>query len=56
MESGGVLSKPLSSNQWHSIKNLVANGTGSIIYWYVESWDGLGRYGKTDVMSFALAD
>jgi hypothetical protein len=29
---------------------------GSTIYWYVESWDELGRYAKTDVMSFVLAD
>ena len=35
---------------------LVKNKTGSTIYWYVESWDGSGRYAKTDVMSFVLMD
>ena len=35
---------------------LVKNKTGSTIYWYVESWDALGRYAKTDVMSFVLTE
>ena len=42
--------------QWMRIKMLVNNKTGSTIYWYVDSWDGLGRYSKTDVMSFVLVD
>jgi hypothetical protein len=38
------------------IKKLVKNKSGSTLYWYVESWDGLGRYTKTDVMSFVLEE
>ncbi len=46
----------LTSSQWGSIRKLVGDATGATIYWYVESWDGLGRYAKTDVNSFVLTD
>ena len=49
-------SKILTKSQWGAIKRLVNNVTGSTIYWYVESWDSLKRYSKTDVMSFVLTD
>jgi hypothetical protein len=39
-----------------AIKRLVKNENGSTLYWYIESWEALGRYAKTDVMSFVLAD
>ena len=52
----GDFSKSLTSGQWSAIKRLVKNVSGSPIYWYVESWDGLGRYSKTDLMSFVLTD
>jgi len=52
----GSISKTLTSLQWVRIKMLVKNKKGSAIYWYVESWDELGRYGKTDVMSLTLTD
>jgi hypothetical protein len=52
----GTISKTLTAKQWLRIKLLVKNKTGSTIYWYVESWDELGRYAKTDVMSFVLTD
>jgi hypothetical protein len=51
-----TFTKGLTSSQWGSIKKLVGEVTGATIYWYVDSWDGLGRYAKTDVMSFALTD
>jgi hypothetical protein len=48
--------KTLTTLQWMKVKLLVKNKSGSTIYWYIESWDELGRYAKTDVMSFVLTD
>ena len=47
-------SKPLSTAQWTAIRKLVGDISGSTIYWYVESWDGSGRYAKTGVSTFTL--
>ncbi len=55
-DNGGLFSKNLTSAQWKAIRKLVNDVTGSTIYWYMESWDGLGRYAKTDAMSFFLTD
>ena len=55
-DNGGNFLKTLTSGQWKAIRRLVGDQTGSTLYWYVESWDGLGRYAKTDVMSFLLTD
>lgn len=55
-DNGGEFLKTLTRGQWMAIRRLVGDETGSTIYWYVESWDGLGRYAKSDVMSFVLAD
>ena len=52
----GTFSKALTSSQWSSIRKLVGDVSGSTVYWYVESWDGLNRRSQTDVMSFVLAD
>jgi len=52
----GTISKTLTLLQWMRIRLLVRNKTGSTLYWYVESWDGLGRYAKTAPMSFVLTD
>jgi hypothetical protein len=38
------------------IKALVKNKAGSTIYWEVYSLDELGRYAKTDVMSFVFTE
>jgi len=46
----------LKSSQWSSIKKLVGNESGRTIFWYVESWDGLGSYAKTDMMNFVLLE
>jgi DNA-binding beta-propeller fold protein YncE len=54
--SEGTFSKTLTLLEWLKIKMLVKNKSDSTIYWFVESWDGLGRYAKTDVMSFVLTD
>jgi len=55
-DNGGVFSKELSLGQWRSIRKLVGNFSGSTIYWYVESWDGLKRYSRTGVFNFALTE
>jgi hypothetical protein len=55
-ENQGVFTKVLTSSQWSSIRKLGGNVTGAVLYWYVESWDALGREKKTDVMSFTLTD
>jgi hypothetical protein len=55
-DNGGVFNKGLTSAQWKAIRKLVSDVTGSTIFWYVESWDGLGRYVKTDVMNFLLTN
>jgi tripartite motif-containing protein 71 len=52
----GTISNTLTALQWVRIKLLVKNKKGSTIYWFIESWDELGRYAKTDVMSFVLTD
>jgi hypothetical protein len=49
-------SKDLTSSQWNSIRKLVGDATGGTIYWYVESWDTLGRHAKTELMRFVLSD
>ena len=41
-EDGGVFSQGLTSAQWKAVRKLVNDVSGSTIYWYVESWDGLG--------------
>lgn len=45
----------LTSGQWIKIRNVVGDVPGSTIYWYVESWDVLKRYTKTDVLHFDLS-
>jgi subtilisin family serine protease len=54
--NGGNFSRKLTSGQWSGIRRLVADLPSTPIYWYVESWDGLGRYTRTETMSFVLAD
>ena len=53
-DNEGVFSKELTSGQWTSIRKLVGDLTDSPIYWYVESWDVLKKYNKTDMQSFRL--
>lgn len=55
-DSEGIFLRLLTSSQWGAIMKLVGYKPGETIYWYVESWDGLKRYSKTDVMSFSLED
>ena len=55
-ENQGIFARVLTSSQWSSIRRLGGNVTGAVLYWYVESWDALGRRNKTAVMSFTLTD
>ena len=55
-DNGGVFVESLGSNQWKKVRNLVKDVSGSSLYWYVESWDGLKRRATTEVMSFVLTD
>ena len=55
-DSGGAFTQSLTAYQWTTIRRLVGNVSGSLIYWYVESWDGLNRATATEMMSFILTD
>jgi hypothetical protein len=55
-DNGGIFNKALTSGQWKAIRKLVNDAPGSMIFWYIESTDGLGRYAKTDVMNFVLTN
>lgn len=55
-DNGRTFTKMLTLGQWTAIRQVVGNASGSPIYWYVESWNGLKRYTKTEVQSFTLTD
>ncbi len=55
-DNGGQFTKELTTSQWSTIRKVVNDVSGSLIYWYIESWDGLGRFAQTGVNSFVLAD
>ena len=55
-DNEGEFTKALTSGQWMAIRRVVKDVSGSTIYWYVESWDGVKRYTETEVMSFGLTD
>jgi hypothetical protein len=53
-DNGGIFTQELSSSQWAAIGKLAGDVPEPTIYWYVESWDILKRYTKTDTTSFTL--
>ena len=55
-DNEGEFTKVLTSGQWMAIRRVVGDTAGSTIYWYIESWDGLKRYNKSDVINFVLTD
>lgn len=55
-ENEGKFTRQLAPGQWNAIRRVVGDVSGATIYGYVESWDGLGRYNRTDVMDFVLID
>ena len=52
--NGGVFTKMLTSAQWTSIRKVVGDAEGTMIYWYIEAQDILKRTSRTEVMSFVL--
>jgi hypothetical protein len=56
-ENGGVFTETLTSGQWMAVQNVTGRITGSVVYWYVESWDGTSRRVVTQPnMSFVITD
>jgi hypothetical protein len=55
-DNGGVFLTGLTSRQWVTIRKLAGDLAGGTLHWYVESWDGLGRYSQTDPMNFILTE
>jgi hypothetical protein len=56
-ENGGDFSQDLVTSQWNYIQGATGRVTGSVIYWYVESWDGTQRRVVTQPnQSFVLTD
>jgi hypothetical protein len=56
LQNDGGFARVLTKGQWKAIRQLVKDETGAILHWYVESWDGMKRYCRTDVMSFILSE
>jgi hypothetical protein len=52
----GSFLKILTAGQWKAIRQVVGDAAGQTLYWYVETWDGINRYTKSDVMSFILRE
>ena len=55
-DNEGEFTKLLASWQWMAIRRSVRDVSGSTVYWYVESCDGLRRCAHTDLISFVLTD
>ena len=54
LDNNEYFSSMLVQGTWNAIRKLVNNEEGSTIYWYVESWDVIKRYQKTEEMQFIL--
>jgi hypothetical protein len=55
--NGGAFAETLTSSQWTAVQNVTGRVTGSVVYWYVESWDGTNRRVVTQPnMSFVISD
>lgn len=48
--------KNLTKSQWKSVRALIEDQSGLPIYWFIESWDIMGRYSKTGIRFFFLLD
>jgi hypothetical protein len=56
-ENGGLFTKSLTSSQWTAVQSVTGRVTGSVVYWYVQSWDGTNRQVVTQPnMSFVITD
>ena len=56
LDNEGLFTKTLTSGQWTAIRKVVGDIPGMPIYWYVESWDALKRYTRSEVISFTLTE
>jgi len=54
LDNGEYFSTTLVERTWNAIRKVVDDEEGSTIYWYVESWDVIKRYHRTDAMQFTL--
>ncbi len=53
----GPSARRLTSSQWTAVQNVTGRVTGSVVYWYVESFDGTNRRVVTQPnMSFVITD
>ena len=48
--------RSLTKSQWKSVRALIEDQIGLPIYWFIESWDIMGRYSKTGIRFFFLSD
>jgi len=56
-QNGGVFTETLTSSQWTAVQSVTGRVTGSVVYWYVQSWDGTNRQVVTQPnMSFVITD
>lgn len=51
-ENGGVFTESLTSGQWTAVQSVTGRVTGSTVYWYVESRDGVNRRVVTQPATF----
>ena len=54
VDNGEYFSTTLVTGTWNAIRKLVNDEAGLPIYWYVESWDVLKGYQRTEDMQFTL--
>jgi hypothetical protein len=54
LDNGGIFSTTLTEGTWNAIRKLVDYEAGSSMFFYVESWDVLKRYQKSDDVFFNL--
>jgi hypothetical protein len=52
----GSFVKVLTPGQWKAIRQVAGDTAGQTIYWYVETWDGINRHSRSEVMSFILGE
>jgi len=56
LDNAGVFSRTLTAGQWKAIRTVVRDLPWTTVYWFVESWDGINRYSRSEVMSFILGE
>ena len=54
LDHSETFSVTLTQGKWNAIRKVVSDVSESPIYWYVESWDVIKRYKRTDDMEFIL--